>query len=123
MKGFENRKDLIDVGQTAFMNNGDIYINAIPSVRMETLVACHVSHSHSVYQGCDLAKVKNPEKWVAGSSLPLVLQTKPPEPPGCLIIEDLQTLHIPKQETRGLDAIQATSLFPWWLTSLLSRNF
>ena len=30
-----------------------------------------------MYQGCDLTKVKNPE------------------PPGCLILEDLQTLHIP----------------------------
>ena len=39
----------------------------------------------------------------------------PPEPPGCLIFEDLQTLHIPhKQETRGLDTTQATSFFPWW---------
>ena len=42
-------------------------------------------------------------------------QSRPPGPPGCLIVEDLRTLHIPhKQETRGLDTIQATSFFPWW---------
>ena len=46
--------------------------------------------------GCDLTKVKNPEKWVAGLGLPLVeRRKKPPEPPGCLILEDLQTLHNP----------------------------
>ena len=28
-------------------------------------------------------------------SRPLVYRTKPPEPPGCLILDDLQTLHIP----------------------------
>ena len=37
-----------------------------------------------------------------------------PEPPGCFILEDLQTLH--KHETRGLDTIQATSFFPWLAT-------
>ena len=46
-------------------------------------------------QSCDLRKVTNPEKWVAGLGLPLVWRTKPPEPPRCLILEDLQTLHIP----------------------------
>ena len=43
----------------------------------------------SVCQGCDLTKVKNPEKWVAGLGLHLVSRIKPPEPPGCLILEDL----------------------------------
>ena len=38
-------------------------------------------------------KVENPEKWVAGLGLPLVERTKPPEPPGCLILEDVQTRH------------------------------
>ena len=37
----------------------------------------------------------------------------PPEPPGCLILEELQTPH--KQETRGLETIRSTSFFPWWL--------
>ena len=41
---------------------------------------------------------------------------KLPEPTGCIILEDLQTPHPHKQETRGLDTIQATSFFP---TSLL----
>ena len=58
---------------------------------------------------------KNPEKWVAGLGLPLVERIKPPEPPGCLILEGLQTPHPHKQETRGLDTTQATSFFPWWL--------
>ena len=74
---------------------------------------------------CDLTKVKNPEKWVAGLGLPLVLEDKPPlKPPGCLILEDLQTLHIPhKQETRGLDTIQATSFFPWWILLFFEELF
>ena len=59
-----------------------------------------------------------------GLGLPLVSRTKPPEPPGCLIMEDLQALHIPtKQETRGLDTIQATSFFPWWLLLFIQENF
>ena len=38
--------------------------------------------------------------------------------------DDLQTLHIPpKQETRGLDTTQATSLFPWWLLLFFQDNF
>ena len=41
----------------------------------------------------------------------------------CLIFEDLQTLRIPhKQETRGLDTIQATSFFPWWLLLFFEEN-
>ena len=37
----------------------------------------------------------------------------------------LQTLHIPhKQETsRGLDTIQATSFFPWWLLLFFQEIF
>ena len=49
----------------------------------------------------------------SGPEFSLVLRTKPPEPPGCLILEDLQTPHPHKQETRGLDTIQGTSFFPW----------
>ena len=63
------------------------------------------------YQGCDLTKAKNPKKWEGGLGFPLVRGTNPPEPPGCLILEDLQTLH--KQETIGLDIIQVISFFPW----------
>ena len=56
--------------------------------------------------------------------LSLVERTKFPEPPGCLILEDLQTLHIPhKQEIRGLDTIQATSFFPWWLLLFFHEIF
>ena len=72
------------------------------------------------------AIAKNPEKWVAELGLSLALRTKPTEPPGCLILEDLQTLHIStkkKLEESSLDTIQATPFFPWWLsTSLLSRK-
>ena len=39
-------------------------------------------------------KSKNPWKWVAGLGLPLVLRTQP-WTSWCLILEDLQTLHIP----------------------------
>ena len=39
------------------------------------------------------------------------------EPPGCLILEDLQTLHIPtKQETTGY-------FFLWWLFLFFPDNF
>ena len=77
-----------------------------------------------LFQWCDLTKVKKPGKWVAGLVLPLVWRTKPPDPPGCLILEDLQTLHIPhKQETRGFDTIQATYFFPWWLLLFFQEHF
>ena len=48
---------------------------------------------------------------------PFSLEDKaPPEPPGHLIVEDLQTLHITtNKKNRGLDTIQASSFFPWWL--------
>ena len=47
----------------------------------------------------------------------------PPEPPGCLILEDLHSPHPHKQETTGLDTIQATSFFPWWLLLFFQENF
>ena len=47
------------------------------------------------HQGCDLTKVKNPEKWGSGPGAPFDLKDKAPEPPRCLILKDLQTLHIP----------------------------
>ena len=54
---------------------------------------------------------------------PFDLEDKAPEPPGGLILEDLQTLHIPnKQETRCLDTRQATSFFPWWLRLFFQEN-
>ena len=50
----------------------------------------------------------------SGPGSPFGLEDKAPEPPRCLILEDLQTLHIPeKQETNGLDTKKATSFFPW----------
>ena len=52
---------------------------------------CNYIHS----QECDLTKVTHPEKWLADLCLHLVYRTKPAERPGCLITEDLQTLHIP----------------------------
>ena len=52
------------------------------------------AYIYNLAQGCDFTKVKNPFKnlawvscWYRGQS--------PPEPPGCLILEYLQTLHIP----------------------------
>ena len=75
-------------------------------------------------QGCDLTKnnLKNPEKWVADLGVPFGREDK--AYPGCLILEVLQTLHIPtNKKTRGLDTIQATSFFPWWLLLFLQEHF
>ena len=73
------------------------------------------------FKGCELTTLKNPGKRVAGLGLALVSRTKPPEPPGCLILEDLQTSpHPHKQETRGfghntgyffLPSVDTSSLF------------
>ena len=52
-------------------------------------------------------------------SLPLISRTEPPE---YLIVEDLRTPHPYKQETRGLETIQATSFFPWWLLFCFKKN-
>ena len=41
------------------------------------------------------------------------------------VLDDLRFTDSPhphKQETRGLDTIQATSLFPWWLLVILFRQ-
>ena len=46
----------------------------------------------------------------------------PPEPPRCFILEDLDSPHPHKQETRGLDTIQATSFFPWWLLLFFQKK-
>ena len=64
--------------------------------------------------------VTNPEKWVAGRGLPLVSRTKPPAPPGCLINGGFTDS---PQDTRGLDTIQATSFFPWWLLLFIQEYF
>ena len=43
---------------------------------------------------------------------PFTLEDKPPEPPGCLVLEDfIDPPQTKNQETRGLDTIQAT-FFP-----------
>ena len=86
-----------------------------------------------------MTKVKNAEKWVAGLGLPLVSRTKPCEPPECLILEDLQTLHI--RTNKKLEiwtqyrlllsflggyfflSLVATSLFPWWLLLFFQEYF
>ena len=76
------------------------------------------------FQGCDSKKVKHPEKLVAGLSLPLVERTKPPWTSWMFNFRgftDSSRLH--KQETRGLDTIQATSFFPWWLLLFFQENF
>ena len=46
---------------------------------------------------CDNDITKTSIQQTMGSrlGLHLVWRTKPPEPPGCFILEDLQTLHIP----------------------------
>ena len=59
---------------------------------------------------------KNSEKWVQGLGLPLVSRT--------IIVEDLQTLHIPtNKKLEVLDTIQATSFFPWWLLLFSQETF
>ena len=59
-----------------------------------------------------------PWKMGSGPGSPFGLESDkaPPEPPGCLIFGGFtDSPHPLKQETRGLDTIQATSFFPWWL--------
>ena len=82
----------------------------------------HVHYSGNKLQGCDL-EVKNPEKWVAGLGLHLVSRTKPPEPPGCLILEDLQTLHIPTNKKLEVWTQYRLLLSFLGATSILSRKF
>ena len=58
------------------------------------------------------------KKWVASLGLPLVLRTKPPWTSWMFNFGRCTDSHSPhphKQETRGLDTIQVTSFFPWWL--------
>ena len=77
-------------------------------------------------RGFDLTRVKDSEKCVAGLCLHLVWRTKPPQPCGCKIVEDLQTLHIPtnkKLEVWTQYRLQATSFFPWWLLLFFQENF
>ena len=66
---------------------------------------------------------KSKKSWTMGTGLgnPLVWRTKPPEPPGCLNLEDLQTLHIPTNYWFGHN----TGYFFLSLvaTSVLSRKF
>ena len=61
----------------------------------------------------------------SGPGSPFDLEDKaPPEPPGCLIWEELQTLHIStKKKLEVLDTIQATSFFPWWLLLFFQEDF
>ena len=44
-------------------------------------------------------------------------------PPGRLILEDLQTPHPHKQETRGLDTIWVTSFSPSWLLLVFREKY
>ena len=72
-----------------------------------------------IFQGCDLTKIKNPENLVVGLGLP-----NAPEPLRCLILEDLQTFHIPKNKKLEVWT-QYRLLFPWWLHVLhfFQENF
>ena len=57
---------------------------------MKSLVSDKISR---ILQGRDLKKKKL--NGLPARVSPLVKRTKPPEPPGCLILEDLQTPNIP----------------------------
>ena len=48
----------------------------LPKQDSKSPILCHKFAIHN-WQGCDLTKVKNPEKWVAAPSFPLVWRTKP----------------------------------------------
>ena len=49
----------------------------------------------SIILGCDLTEERNPEKKGSGSGSPFGLEDKAaPPPPRCLILNNLQTLHI-----------------------------
>ena len=82
------------------------------------------ARSTIVAQECDLTKVKHCEKCVAGLGIPWFERTKPPEPPGCLILEDIQTLHIPtNKKLEAWTQIQATSFFTWWWRDICNKSW
>ena len=60
----------------------------------------------------------------SGPGSPFGLEDKaPPEPPGCLILEDLQTPHIPyKRETKRFEHNTGYFFLSLVATSLLSRK-
>ena len=66
-----------------------------------TLGSPHLRLQVTKCSSIDLEKVVHPlvpplKNWtLVIPLLPFVSRTKPPEPPGCLFLEDLQTLHIP----------------------------
>ena len=75
------------------------------------------------YQGCDLTKVTNPEKLVAGLGSPFGLEDKAPWTSWMFNFWGFTDFsHSHKQETRGLVTIQATSFFPWWLRLFFQGN-
>ena len=56
------------------------------------------------------------KKWVVGLGLPFGLEHKGPWTSWMFNSGGFtDSLHPHKRETRGLDTIQATSFFPWWL--------
>ena len=64
-------------------------------------------------------KSKNPEKWVAG----LGLEDNAPWTSWMFNSGGFtDSPHPHKQETRGLDTIEATSFFPWWLIRFFQEN-
>ena len=67
-------------------------------------------------RGVIWSKAKNPQKWVAGLGLPSAERAKNPWTSWMFNFGGFtDSPHPHKQETRGLDAIQATSFLPWWL--------
>ena len=63
------------------------------------------------------------KEWEVGLGLLLVWRTKPPEPPGCFILEDLQTLHIPTNKTLEVWTQYRILFLSLVATSPLSRKF
>ena len=71
-------------------------------------------------QVCDLTKVKKSWKMGSGSGCPFGLEDKAPWTSWMFNLGGItDSPHPHQQETRGLDTIQATSFFPWWLHVLL----
>ena len=74
-------------------------------------------------QGCDLTNVNNPGKSGSRPGCPFALEDKSPWTSWMFSFGGYtDSPHHHKQETRGLDTIQATSFFPWWLLLFFQKH-
>ena len=89
---------------------------------------CGIHSDHMKVQTFRISGVwfdKSKHSWKRGSmpGSPFVLEDKAPPPPPPKPPAFTDSPHPHKQETGGLDTIQATSFFPWWLLLFLQESF